>query len=653
LIDVRYELLPVVDDPLAALDAGSPRVHDAGNLQDEARFQRGDVDAAESICVHIVEDEYVTSRQIHTFMETEGGLAIPEAGGLLTVVAGGQHGARDRIQLSRILAIPQERIRVVTSPAGGAFGGKDELTVQPVIALLAMKTGRPVRLKLDRDESNASGWKRNPMRIRMRTGCDAQGRLVMLDVDIVADCGAYASLSPAVLATALESVCGAYEIPNVRTRGRLVYTNNGLCGAFRGFGTNQSAFAIESQVGRLAAMAGLDPFEMRRRNLRKPGSPGHYGTPVSPTERLHEVLEAACVTSARGAASHRLDADYAFGTGIALVLQGVGLGSVVPDHGGGRLALLPDGKIEAAFGLDEFGQGLVAAVQSAVAQVLGCAREDVLAVFGDTGATPDSGSTSASRGTYVVWKAAQMAGPELRAQLSRAAERLLERPTGSLDVVPGGVGPAGQREGGPVVTFASLARMLGGVLPTATARFDFPNVDYDKANARYLFAFGATVARVAVDRVTGEVRVQGLDHHIAAGPIIDVAGYLGQVEGGACQGIGFTLTEDAQMQAGRLVTANLDTYMVPGIGDAPAESRVFAIEDLDEGDPYGPRGIGEIGIGAVTPAITAAIADAIGWWATEIPVRPEQVLAATAAMSGASRVVDSAPAEAGSGRAAA
>jgi CO/xanthine dehydrogenase Mo-binding subunit len=293
LIRVAYDPLPVVDDMERALAPDAPAVHASGNLQREMHFSRGDVDAAWSRCAHIVESTYVTPRQMHAYMETEGGYVVPEADGTVTACVGGQHGARDRLQLSRILGIPEHRIRVVTSPTGGAFGGKDELTVQPALALLALKSGRPVRLHLDRAESVLAGRMRNPMRIRMRTGCDEAGRLIAQEVDILLDTGAYASLSPMVLETCLEHACGPYEVANVRNRGRLAYTNNGICGAFRGFGANQMTYAIECQVTRLADAAGIDPIEFRRLNLRKPRSPGYLGQKIAPTDRLFEMLDAA------------------------------------------------------------------------------------------------------------------------------------------------------------------------------------------------------------------------------------------------------------------------------------------------------------------------------------------------------------------------
>ena len=626
LIRVDYGPLPLVTDPLRALAEDAEPIHVDGNLASTVGLERGDVETGFANAAHIVEDTYVTPRQMHGFMETEGGYAEPTPDGELAVFAGGQHGARDRLQLSRILDMPQEKIRVVTSPTGGAFGGKDELTVQPVLAMLALKANAPVRMHLTRAESVVAGVKRNPMTIRMKTGCDAEGRLVAQEVEVVADCGAYASLSPGVLETAMEHACGPYVTDNVKTCGRLAYTNNGTCGAFRGFGANQMTFAIECQMDRLAAACGLDPVEIRRRNLRKPGMRGFLGQVVAPSERLTEMLDAAAASDLWKEAPE-VGPDETVGTGMAINYQGNGLGTIPHDEGAGRLVLADDGRIEAHFGLDEMGQGLVPSIHAAVADKLGCARGDVRVVFGDTLKTPDSGSTTASRGGYVVWKATELVAPPFARKLLAKAADMLGRDADSLTIIPGGVSDAASNSGTPLIDFASLARaLMPGEAIAEETLFPFPKSDYTKGNARFIFAFGATLARIAVDRVSGQVRVLDLELHTAAGPVIDLAAYLGQMEGGAVQGLGFTLTEDILMRDGRFLTANYDTYMMPTVRDSPERMTTFALEELDPDDPYGPRGAGEIGIGAVTPAIANAVADALGRWPVITPFRPEDIL---------------------------
>jgi CO/xanthine dehydrogenase Mo-binding subunit len=323
------------------------------------------------------------------------------------------------------------------------------------------------------------------------------------------------------------------------------------------------------------------------------------------------------------------DGEWIIGTGLALNYQGNGLGSVVPDPAGGRISLSRHGTIEGGFGLDELGQGLLTLVKTTVANELGCGREDVEAVIGDTARAPDSGSTTASRGSYVVWASTKLAAPEFAQQMRAAAGCILERNPDTLALGKGGFIERGTNSGEILLTYRQLAERLDDTdLPSVTVAYEFPKNEYTAGNARLIFAFGAALARVAISRVTGEVRVLDLHQHTAAGPVMDLAAYIGQIEGGAVQGLGFTLTEDAPMRDGLYLTQNLDTYMLPGIQDAPRRMQSFALEGLAEGDIYGPRGVGELGIGAVTPAIANAVFAATGHLPTVTPFPPETILAA-------------------------
>jgi CO/xanthine dehydrogenase Mo-binding subunit len=282
-------------------------------------------------------------------------------------------------------------------------------------------------------------------------------------------------------------------------------------------------YAVECQVTRLADAAGIDPIVFRRRNLRKPGSPGFLGQKIAPSDRLVEMLDAVG-NSDLWQKPRMLTGNkrLAIGTGFSLLHQGNGLGSVVPDTGAGRLTLLPDGRIEAAFGLDEIGQGVVAIIQATVATTIGCDRDEVLPVFGDTARTPDSGSTTASRGSYVVWKGAELMAPGFSGQLRRAAGGLLNRQPEDLAIAPGGLRDVRANSDDLLISFATLAQQLAPeARPRAECAFEYPKTDYTVGNARFIFAAGAAVARVAVDRATGEVRVLDLEQHVAAGPILD------------------------------------------------------------------------------------------------------------------------------------
>jgi CO/xanthine dehydrogenase Mo-binding subunit len=310
-------------------------------------------------------------------------------------------------------------------------------------------------------------------------------------------------------------------------------------------------------------------------------------------------------------------------TGMALNWQGTGLGTLPDDRATGTLRLAADGKIEVLCGLDEMGQGLLSGLQAVVADRLGCARSDVRPIVGDTSATPDSGSTTASRGGYVVWRLADLAAPGFARDVLAAGCRRLSLPEGALRLCPGGLAVVGSNSSAPNLTFADLAQTDR---PETSASFDFPKAAYIGGNARFIFESGATLARVQLDRATGQVRVLDLHLHTAAGPVIDLASYLGQIEGAAVQGLGFTLTEDVLYLGGLPVTANLDTYLMPTIQDRPLRLAVTADETLDPGDPYGPRGVGELGIGAVTPAIANAVAALTGRWPQTAPFAPEEML---------------------------
>jgi CO/xanthine dehydrogenase Mo-binding subunit/CO/xanthine dehydrogenase FAD-binding subunit len=633
LIRVDYEPLPIVSDPVQALTADAPALHEGGNLRKTVEHKVGGVEAAFASAAHVVEDLYVTPRQMHGFMETEGGVVEPTQDGGIVVRVGGQHGGRDRTQLSRILGLPEKKIEVVTSPIGGGFGGKDELTVQPALALLALKAERPVRLQLSRAESVKVGTKRNAFQIRMKTACDESGKLVAQQVDAIADGGAYASLSLGVIETAMEHACGPYLVPNIDARGRLVATNNGTCGAFRGFGCNEMTFAVESQIERLAQMVGIDAVTMRRHNIRQPGMPGYLGQKVAPTERLSAMLDSAAASPLWALPQGLSDDGHSWvGTGMALCYQGNGLGTLPHDEGEIELALAADGRIEARYGLDEMGQGLVPAVASAVSKTLGISRQDVRVVFGDTRTTPDSGSTTASRGTYIVWKGAQLTAPGFRQALAQAAAATLDRTPDQLILVPGGIGEAGTNSGEPLITFGELADQLAPEQWPVERQFcAYPKSDYTKGNARFLFISGVTLARVAVDRITGMVRVLDMAQHSASGPVLDAASYLGQMEGAASQGLGMTLTEHVGIEEGRAVTGNFDTYIMPSLADRPASMTTYALDELDDGDPYGPRGVGELGITGSAPAIGNAVARALSMraekaWPNHLPLSPETLL---------------------------
>lgn len=620
LIEVDYELLPVITDPEEALKDDAVLLHPEGNVLHRSEYRKGSPEEAFAECAFVAEETYFTPRQMHTYMETEGGLFIPEQDGRLTVYSATQHGLMDRKQLARILAVPEERIRVISSPIGGSFGGKDELNVQPYGALLALRTGRPVRIHNSRAESIRAGLKRHPMKIAMKTGCDGAGRLIAHTVRLVSDTGAYATLGAEVLNFATEHVLGPYLIDHVEVEGLSVYTNNGLSGEFRGFGGNQAIFALEGQIDRLAEAAGIDPWEMRRLNLRQYGDPGPFGQPIAQTDGAMQVWEALensplMAERKRGPARDPHDPWSVTGIGAAIAMHGAGLGYGIPDPAGGKLRLAPDGRIEAVFGYEEFGQGLIATMEQMLVEQYGFAAEDLRIIIGDTDVVPDSGSSTASRATSMMWMALKRLHPDFTAKLAEAAAAA----GGVEGLVPGAGGM--YREGTLVMTYTDLARSLKEPVASETV-FHYPTTPLERVGAHFLYTYSAIAVKVQVNVLTGRVRMLDQFHAIAAGPVANPQGYLGQIEGGSGMAVGFTLTEDALMNEGAYVTKNLDTYIIPTIADMNGSIQVQPIEDLPEHDTYGPRGIGEIGSVNLAPAVAAAVHQAVGKRVTRLPIEP-------------------------------
>ena len=696
-IEVDYEPLPVLDSPEKALAEGAPKLHPQGNVMHSNEYKRGDVDAAFAACAHVVEETYSTPRQMHTYMETEGGLFVPEPDGRLTVYAPTQHGLLDRLQLARILGVPEERIRVVSSPIGGSFGGKDELNIQPYGALLALAAGRPVKIHNSRRESVRAGLKRHPMTIAMKTGIDASGRLLAHRVRIVADTGPYATLGAEVLNFATEHVIGPYRYATVDVESVSVYTNNGMSGEFRGFGGNQAIFALEGQMDRLAERIGMDPWEFRLLNLRRMGDPGPFGHNIVQTDGAYQVwrklkesglwrLRSADRREAGGRAESVREAGgqevraregvgrdaggqevraregvgrdaggqevraregvgrdaggnvreaaerfsarpekvsrspwIRTGIGAALVMHGFGFGVGLPDPAAGRLRLAEDGRIEAAFGYEEFGQGLLATLETLMIETFGFAPEDLRLIVGDTDRVPDSGSSTASRTTTMMWQAIRQMERPFRRRLLEAAAGLLGKPAETLRLGPGGVACADS--GRLLIRYADIAGKTAEPIEAET-HFHFPTSDTDKFGAHFLYSYSAVAVKVEVDQLTGRVRVLEQYHAVAAGPVVNPQGYVGQIEGGSGMALGYALMEDAVMENGRYLTGNLDTYLIPTIADLSGTVAVEPIEDLPEGDPYGPRGIGEIGSVGLAPAIAAAVHDATGVRVNRLPIDP-------------------------------
>jgi len=621
LIEVEYEPLPVVSDPCAAMQPDSPRVHDGGNLVDELHFGRGDLAAAFESANFVFENEYHTSRQAHAFLETEAGVAFYDEEGRLTVRVGGQYPQLDQTQIARALGLRNEDVRVIMPMPGGAFGGKEEITVQCYLALVTLLTKRSSRIMLDRDESFLAGTKRHPFHMRYKTACTAEGKLVAAEVELIADTGAYASLGPAVLALATEHCLGPYYFPSLKIDSYCVYTNNSFAGAFRGFGAPQVVIGIEQQMDMMARAVGMDPIEFRRRNGLQVGQQATLGNVLDTESTLNQVLAAAEQGPVYGQRGELVQINNRWkkrGVGIAAAWQSVGLGAGIPDYAAVRVALDESGRYQLRVGNVDIGQGNATAFMQIAAHELGCRVDDIELVMGDTLLGPDSGPCNASRNIFVVGSATVNAARDLRQKIMDAAAHELQCEPDRLTLDGSAVVVKGSDHSLPLTG-------LGPLLGQGHARM--PEADQVSPGIPHkVFSYGAQVALVEVDLLTGEVDVLKLHSVIDAGKVINRQGVEAQSAGGIAQGLGYALLEDVLVEDGKMLNPRMSTYIIPSISDMPAEIETAILEYPEPEGPYGAKGIAEIVLTPAAAAILNAVYAATGERFTCVPLTPERVL---------------------------
>jgi CO/xanthine dehydrogenase Mo-binding subunit len=646
LIQVEYERLPSVIDPVEALKPGSPKVHEGGNVCRKTRISFGDVEEAFRRAAVVVENTYRTGSQVHAYLEPEAGLGYFDEAKRLTLVVGGQSPYKDRAEICETLGLKEDEVAVITPPVGGAFGGKDDVPVQLHLALAVLKTGKPVKLVWGRGESCVAGLKRHPAIVKMKTAAAPDGTLLANKVEILFDKGAYAGLGPAVLDVAIENCNGPYRMPNVDIKATLAYTNNGVMSAFRGFGAPQVMFAMESQMDVLAEKLGLDPIEFRLRNALRKGDEGAFRNKINSGVGIHEALEKARNHGLwRGKASPEPDRGpwTKRGVGVAAAIKGFTLGAL-PDKGTAKIQLLDGGKFEVKVSTAEIGQGMTIAFAQIAAEALGCDLEDVTVTCGDTIRAPDTSVTSASRSTYLGGNAIIKAAKEMQSLLTRSAAELLGEPEETLKAGPTAI--VSERTGRSASYSAIAERTKSRNLPTeATGTFDVPRVEpiagsLEIPHLSYMFA--CALAEVEVDVLTGAVKVTRLVVLPDAGRVINPQTFEGQVEGAAIQGLGYAIMEDAKIEEGILRTPSFATYLIPTIKDAP-EIEVVPVGEPEESGPFGAKGVGEIGLVPIAPAITNAIYNASGVRLFEIPATPERVYRALKGSGAAAGVKEEPP----------
>lgn len=635
LVKVEYEVLPTVTDVFVAMRDDAPKVHKDGNIHLHTVIDKGDIKKGVAEADLIVENEYRTGRQEHAYLETESGVAyFDEETGLLTVWCGGQYAFRDQAQIARVLTLDPRKVRVIANPLGGGFGGKDEITTQIHLALLAYYTKRPVKIVISREESIIFSWKRHPMILKYRTGVKKDGTLVANEVYIYADTGAYASLGGPVVNLAVEHSCGPYRVPNTHIEGFCIYTNNGVAGAFRGFGVNQVTFAMESQMDEIAEKLQMDPVDLRRKNILKRGDETGIGSRIETSIGLEKILDEIEKSKIyKDKEKINLEEKKPWikrGVGIAISYQGTGLGVGLPDYGSAWIEMRRDGGFNVFAGNVDVGQGLQTSFKLVALEVLRLNDEKkVHIITGDTHLTPDSGTSTASAGTYRGGRAIKIAGEKMIKELKRHASNMLGENEEDLEVEDGIIYKVDNPE--KRINYSEIGEILfkRGRLPRTEGHFYFPVSKTKIPGAfglpHYIFSFSGSVALVEVNTLTGKVNLIKAINIIDGGRVINRIGFEGQSEGGIVMGMGYALTEDTIIKDGYFLTKNFSTYIIPTIKDAPEEIETIPVETYEELGPYGEKGIGETVMVPIAPAIVNGIFDAAEVRIRQIPATPERV----------------------------
>jgi xanthine dehydrogenase molybdenum-binding subunit len=555
-VDVRYDVLEPMVDPTAALQPDAPKIHDAGNLLELCAFRRGDVDAALESSEHVVEQTFATQRIEHAYLEPEACLVVPN-GEQLKVFSQGQGVHDDKRQIAAILGVEQNDVEVELVSNGGAFGGKEDLSIQGHSALAAQHLGRTVRTVLTREQSIRMHPKRHPITLSLTVGADSEGRLTAVRARITGDTGAYASVGMKVLERAAGHCCGPYRVPNVDVEARTVYTNNPPSGAMRGFGANQAAFAIEGVMDLLAERLGVDGYDIRERNVLLPGD--RFGTGQIMTEScgIRQTLEAVRDTYK--------DAKHA---GIACGIKNTGIGNGQDDSGRVEIRVLDGGELEILTGYTEMGQGLFTVLRQVVHQETGL---DPLEMSVRTVSHDHvlCGMTTASRATALGTAAAQIAARKLAADLESQS---LEQLTGRV-------------YHGEYVCDFTVA----------------PGTDTDNPRTHLTFGYATQVVILDDDGRVDRV-VAAHDVGRAINPLL----CTGQIEGSVHMGLGYALSEDLPCTGGHPDSLLLRDLGILKAKDTP-QIDVILIEVPDETGGYGAKGVGEIGLVPTAGAVAAAL----------------------------------------------
>jgi CO/xanthine dehydrogenase Mo-binding subunit len=605
LIKVEYKDLPAVFDAAEAMKTDSPRIHPElgdSNVCVLDRIRKGDVESAFARADAIVEGEYHTPYQEHAYLQPEAGLAYLDEQGRITVECAGQWTHADRDGIAYALGLADEQVRVIYPAIGGAFGGREDLSVQIVLGLAAMKLKRPVKIVWSRKESILGHGKRHPMTLKTKWAANKDGKLLAAETTVIADAGAYMYTTNKVLGNCTITATGPYFIPNVKEDVYGVYTNNVPTAAFRGFGAPQALWMAELQMDKLAEKLGLDPVEFRHRNALREGDTLNVGTPAPGRVSIVQCIEAA----AQRAGWEKMPGGWEIskrenvqpdnlkrGIGFACGFKNIGFSFGYQENSWARVELHGKTEIEHVVVWHsgaEVGQGTHTVMAQFAAGTVGVPFEKVTVVTSDSATMGDPGSASASRLTFMSGNAIKGA-----AEAALLKWKVEERPA--------------------IAEYTYLA--------PKTTPFD-KETGYSMPNLSY--AYVAQAVEVEVDLETGFIKILRVVSADDVGQAINPALVTGQIEGAVVQAEGYALTENFITRNGHILTDQLSTYLIPTILDIPDSVESVIIEVAEPNGPFGARGLGELPFLPIAPAIAAAVHDATGVWFNDFPLTPERVL---------------------------
>jgi CO/xanthine dehydrogenase Mo-binding subunit len=632
LIRVDYEQLPALLDAEEALREGAPEIHDGkSNLVLPINRDFGDVDKAFGECDRIFEDEYTTQAAAHCNMEPRCSVARLTSDGIVEIWTGTQSPYFVRKEVAHVCNLPLSQVRVMPIFSGGGFGARSKYCEdEGVTALLALRTRRPVKIAFTREEEMTTTRIRLPFKMKIKTGVRADGTIVARQMDVIADKGAYCHYGPGIAGYAGGIASSLYRVPHFRYRCKIAYTNRQVGGPFRGFGAPQVNFAIDAQLDRIASELGMDPLDIRLKNVNRSGDTTACGWKITSCGMEECFLKAA--ESARWSEKRATGKEGRYRRGIGMAGSIHVSGSNIFADGefsSVELKMYRDGRVALYKGSGDTGTWADTVLAQMVAEELDLPLEMITVMGYDTQVAPVSLGSFASRVCFEDGNAARRAAAQLKGYLLESASLSLKVPPDALVAHDGVISPvdAGDRSMSYGDAVFHSPRCIGHIL-TSSYQYNPPTERLGPdgyGNTSAAFAFSAQVAEVVVDTETGEVRLERMTVAQDVGRAINPTAVEGQIEGAVVQGMGFALTEELiTNQKGRVITDCFEKYLIPTSMDVP-DIRVIMVETDDPEGPYGAKGVGEIGLNNTAPAIVNAISNAIGVRFHRLPVKAEDV----------------------------